>query len=461
MKTNVVAKHMARTHEGALSPILNASARLRRMVMSCMLFEDTFYVDGKKIAEAITEEAKRVSFDEIAAIAIDAREKMKLRHAPLWLTLAAIRKGETGRKVGDLIATVIQRADEVAELVSMYWADQPNAPLTKQMKVGLARALKKFDAYQLAKYNRDAPVKLRDVLFLTHARPKSAASAVITRETRKGWTEGGVKVMPEWLTADEKLFYQLAEGTLAAPDTWEVALSGGADKRETFERLMADNKLGTMAFLRNLRGMVEAGVPSDKIKAYAATARVDRVLPFRFLSAAKYAKQFEPALEAMMYRSIARMERLPGKTAILVDDSSSMLSPVSAKSEVSRSEAAAMLAVLARELCDDVRVFAFATICREVAPRRGFALVDQVKGHVGAATYLGAAVKHVYREMPDCERLIVITDEQSADRPPVPKGKGYIINVGGYAQGIGYGPWVTIDGWSEAVFDFIREFERA
>jgi hypothetical protein len=29
--------------------------------------------------------------------------------------------------------------------------------------------LRKFNAYQLAKYNRDGKVKLRDVLFLTHA----------------------------------------------------------------------------------------------------------------------------------------------------------------------------------------------------------------------------------------------------------------------------------------------------
>ena len=38
------------------------------------------------------------------------------------------------------------------------------------MKRGLARAFLKFDEYALGKYNRDAAVKLRDVLFLCHAK---------------------------------------------------------------------------------------------------------------------------------------------------------------------------------------------------------------------------------------------------------------------------------------------------
>ena len=37
-------------------------------------------------------------------------------------------------------------------------------PVSAQVKKGLARALTKFDAYQLAKYDRDSAVKLRDVL---------------------------------------------------------------------------------------------------------------------------------------------------------------------------------------------------------------------------------------------------------------------------------------------------------
>jgi hypothetical protein len=34
-----------------------------------------------------------------------------------------------------------------------------------------------------------------------------------------------------------------------------------------------------------------------------------------------------------------------------------------------------------------------------------------------------------------------------------------VINVASYKHGVGYRPWMHIDGWSEAVIDFNREFE--
>jgi 60 kDa SS-A/Ro ribonucleoprotein len=55
----------------------------------------------------------------------------------------------------------------------------------------------------------------------------------------------------------------------------------------------------------------------------------------------------------------------------------------------------------------------------------------------------------------------VITDEQSADRVPDPKGLGYMINVASNRHGVGYGQWLHIDGWSDAVVRFMAEHERA
>jgi hypothetical protein len=57
------------------------------------------------------------------------------------------------------------------------------------------------------------------------------------------------------------------------------------------------------------------------------------------------------------------------------------------------------------------------------------------------------------------DRLIVITDEQSHDQVPAPRGKGYIVNVASARNGVGYGEWTHIDGWSEAVIEYIRELE--
>ena len=74
-------------------------------------------------------------------------------------------------------------------------------------------------------------------------------------------------------------------------------------------------------------------------------------------------------------------------------------------------------------------------------------------------TQLGAAVKEVSRLPHD--RLIVVTDEQSADRVPEPKGLGYMINVASNRNGVGYGKWLHVDGWSDAVVRFISARERA
>jgi hypothetical protein len=57
------------------------------------------------------------------------------------------------------------------------------------------------------------------------------------------------------------------------------------------------------------------------------------------------------------------------------------------------------------------------------------------------------------------DRLIVITDEQAHDTVPAPKAKGYVINVASYKNGVGYGKWTHIDGWSESVIEYIRALE--
>lgn len=434
MRTNLKFATAEKTHEGAASTaVLTATQQLRRTVMACMLFEDSFYESGEDAATRMAGLIKQVPFKDAAQIAVDAREKMKLRHAPLFLVRELLR-AHKGRQVGDLIARVIQRPDELGELLALYWKDGKDQPLPAQLKIGLARALKKFNEYSLAKYNRDGDVKLRDVLFLSHAKPDTEAQS--------------------------ELFKKLAENKLAVPDTWEVQLSGGADKKATFERLMAEKKLGALALLRNLRGMIEAGVSEDAIREALATMSAERVLPFRFISAAKHAPRLEDALEAAMFRCLAEVPKLGGKTALLIDHSGSMQEKVSAKSEISRFDASAALAMILRETCERVRVFTFSDRMIEVPPRRGFAMVQAVREVINpVGTLLGAAVRTVYREFPECDRIIVVTDEQSADRPPHPQGAGYIINVGGYRNGIGYGPWVTIDGWSEAVLEFVRASE--
>ena len=244
-----------RTHEGAPVCTMTPEQALRRTALSCLLWEKEFYESGVQIATRIRELVPQVAAERVAALAIEVRERMKLRHLPLLLVREMARHATHRALVADTLAQVIQRADELSEFVAIYWTGGKQ-PLSAQVKKGLAGAFCKFDEYALGKYDRAGAVRLRDVLFLSHARPVDTAQA--------------------------ELWKRLAQNELATPDTWEVSLSAvgrgertdcverteeakNVDKRDAWERLIAEHKLGALALLRNLRNMHTAGVREELV----------------------------------------------------------------------------------------------------------------------------------------------------------------------------------------------------
>lgn len=423
-----------RNHHGVAVPKLSHYAQLERIVLASMLWEDTFYVDGKSHAEKVAELTKKVTPEKVSELAIKARGAFKLRHIPLLIARELARIGKLSAAT---LNAVIQRPDEMGEFMAMYWKEGKQ-PLSNQVKKGLAQAFSKFNEYQLAKWDKSsAAIKLRDIMFLAHPKPQDALQ--------------------------EAMFKRIANNELKTPDTWEVALSGGADKKETFERLMQEKKLGALAFLRNLRNMLEAGVSEATIRGYSKTVNLERVLPFRFVAAARIVPQLEDMLESMMLRSLQDHEKLSGKTILLVDVSGSMFGgKVSQKGDLTNFDAAAALAMLCREVCDDVEVYTFSNTLVRVAPRRGFAMADALSSsqpHSG--THLASSLQMLRSK---ADRIIVFTDEQAYDRPYAPQAygsdKGYVINVSSYENGINHGDWLTVTGFSEAVVDYIQQLEK-
>jgi 60 kDa SS-A/Ro ribonucleoprotein len=452
---NTATKTAKYTHEGAKASNITKKQELRRSVTACMLWENTFYEDGKAIADRIKELVHQLPGQFVSELAIEAREKMKLRHVPLFLVRELARHPKKAERqfVSDTLARVIQRPDELTEYIAIYWKDGKE-PLSAQSKLGLAKAFLKFNEYSFAKYTRDGAVKLRDALFLSHAKPG-------TKE-------------------QEKLFKKIVDNTLVTPDTWEVALSGGADKKETFTRLLKEGKLGALALLRNLRNMSEAGVSTELVTESLENLDVIRVLPFRFISAAKYAPQLESVLEKTMFKALESHPELPGKTVMIVDVSGSMGGNVSGKSEIGRVDAAASLAILLREICEDFSIYAtagndYSRIHKTalIPSRHGFALKDSIlksKNELGGGgIFLKQVMDYVYNleKSNDVARIIVITDEQDCDTDPAKSpskantfgANNYLINIANEKNGIGYDKWVHIDGFSEAVIDYIQAFE--
>lgn len=436
--------------QGALAAAQDAEALLRRSVLANLLWENIAYENGESLTENIQKLVPQVAPEAVARIAIEARIKQKLRHVPLFLAREMARHPTHRHLVGTLLPQIIHRADEISEFVALYWKDGKK-PLAKQVKIGLASAFANFDAYQLAKYNRQNEVKLRDVLFLVHPRPPQGKEA---------------------------LYKQIADNTLPTPDTWEVALSTGASKKETWERLISERKLGALAFLRNLRNMESAGVSPTVIHNGFANVNAKWLLPLNFLSAAKATPQWVREIESLMLRGLSSGPKLPGHTVLVADVSGSMSWKISEKSDFTRLDACLAMMILGAEMCESVSIYATAGddhtrvhATQRVVPHRGFALSGEItkcgRELGGGGIFTRQCLEYIRaqeREKP--ARVIVFSDSQDCDYPdkrvPTPFGeRNYIVDVSANTRGINYkGVWTAeISGWSEHFLAFIAALE--
>ena len=434
-------------NEGTRVKKLTPLQELHRAVLSTFLWEDGCYEDGASFVDRVSLLIPKVKPEDVAALAIRARNEFKLRHIPLFIVREMVRHEKHRPLVSFVINEIIQRPDELTELIAIYWKDGRRM-IPKQMKKGLSQAFTKFDEHALSKYNRDNEIKLRDVLFLIHAKPIDKKQ--------------------------DKLWKRLINDELKTPDTWEVELSQSKDKKASWTRLLAENKLGGLAFLRNLRNISQAGIERSVVREYFKTANFNKVLPFRFIAASIHAPEFEPELEKAMLKSLDTLDKLKGKTALIIDTSPSMwMDKVSAKSEMTRFDAAAALAILARGICDDIDIYAFNIKSYSIPPRQGFALKDALAKTKGGASCGGLAVAEANKNGYD--RIIVLSDGQwhypkegssfyTSDDPikvsPHPlTDKAYMINVSNTKNGVGYGRWTNINGFSESVINYIQSIE--
>jgi len=424
-----------RTFEGGPASMLKPAEQLSRAVMTCLLWEDQYYIDGVAIADLVKSLMSKVSEEDAREILNQAKWKNRLRHMPLYLMVLMAEKGWLKKED---VAGIITRPDDMTELLALYWKDGKK-PLDHQIVKGLAAAFPKFDEYQLAKYSRDKAVKLRDVIRI--ARPKPANDE------------------------QSALWKRLVNNELETPDTWEVAISAcgndGAKKKAEFTRLLTEYKLGDLAFLRNLRKMLEVGVDEDVIRKSFENRKWGWIIPYQFIKAASYNPKIEDAVEQAMIKSLSETEKITQKVALLVDVSGSMNAELSAKSEVNRRDVAISLAILLREICSNVKLYTFNNDSRNIPPRRGFALRDYILKNFGGGTRMWHSIKQAAAEREN-DVMIVITDEQTEDHgnfDDANAGHLFIINVASYVNGVGYQKGVThINGWSDSCVSFIKEF---
>jgi hypothetical protein len=237
--------------------------------------------------------------------------------------------------------------------------------------------------------------------------------------------------------------------------------------------------------------MVESNVEHNLIRDALRNMSVERILPFRFITAARYAPNFRPELETSMFRCLEGIDKLPGKTVLLVDISGSMGSAMSKRkdgrpSDLRRVDAAAGLCILAQAICEDAAIYLFDTSTYKVSKRSiervagkqdwysesslgarklyandliGFELAEAISNSVHGGTDLAQAVSYINTNE-TYNRLIIFHDDESATTPPPSVSRGYSVNVASGSSGVTYGDYLHVNGFSENVLHYIAEYEK-
>ena len=296
------------------------------------IYQDSYYSSKEFTQKSIINFISRCDPYYVMKLALYLRTKMHLRTIPLILIAELAKLGELEAWI---VPKVIQRADEITELVA-YWGSISGHSTVKkmpnQLKKGLAQAMKKFSLYSFRKYNKGDKnsVTFRDVLRIVH--PKADT--------------------PEM----NEIFKAIANKELPPIETWETKLSStkekGISKVDAWISLIEENKMGYMAVLRNLRNMIIEQVPLetyDKALAFISDKQAvlkSKQFPFRWYSA--YSQIWDlgdirvsPTVAALDQAVRHSADNIPGldfldnkSVLIACDVSGSMRSPLSKNSAV-------------------------------------------------------------------------------------------------------------------------------
>ena len=436
---------------GARAAKISPIQQLKRTVSAFLLWENLAYIDGESAANQIAELIKECPAAEVASLAIECRTKHKLRHTPLFMIVEMCKDPRFNPYLSATVEAVCTRPDMMTDLLALYWKDGKK-PLRNKLKEGLARAFTNFSEYQLAKYDRDNAVKLRDVMFMCHPKPKT----------------------PE----QEELFTKVASRTLTTPDTWEVALSSGGDKKETWTRLLSEGKLGATALLRNIRNIQQAEVDRNIIEKALLSMNTDMLVPLDFFKAGNYSIEFSKIIESKMLENFSNKEKLKGKTLLILDLSGSMQQRLSSKSEFSRLDAGIAMTILAMNQCEEFEVVLTAGNDSSYQgahyhlkyPIKGFdfqkQVISEMKQLGGGGIFTRQCLEWCQEQKLQADRILVFSDSQDCDRynkTPKPYGKyNYIIDVSAHKNGVNYkNVWTSeISGFSDHFLTYILELEN-
>ncbi|GHN00610.1 ribonucleoprotein [Cytophagales bacterium WSM2-2] len=494
MRFNVFRKQKAVTnYEGEKAFTLDERMELYSAVVTSSL-SDKFYESTDKRVDRIRALIAKNDPLFVAKLAVYTRNKMYMRSMPLVLAVE-LAKTKAGSLIGQAVKGVVQRADEITELLAYYQVANSRVgtkklnKLSKQVQSGLAGAFNKFDEYQFAKYNRAAEIKLKDALFLVHPKAENENQ--------------------------QALFNKIAKDELEVPYTWETELSALGQKKFTsekekqaafrakWEELITSGKLGYMALLRNLRNIIEANVSGDVISEVcvllsdAKAVANSKQLPFRFLAAYREIKQLEyeavpmvlDALEKAVEQSAVNIRGFGKETSVVIacDVSGSMQKPISAKSKIMNYDIGLMLAMLLQSRCEFVQTGMFGDQWKIINVSRKNILANvqefyKREGEVGYSTNGYLVLKDLIDRQKKVDKVMMFTDCQLWNSNIVdhvmqksitalwndykkiaPNARLYLFDLAGYGNtpiDVKTSGVYLIAGWSDKIFNVLAALEN-
>jgi len=385
---------------------------------------------------------------------------------------------------------IVYRLDDMLEIVAYYFLRNPGKPLPNSIKRGFKKALESADTYELAKYQGGGKtISMVDIVNLVHPHPSEKM-----QDTFKKLMKGELK---QFNTAEDK-------NTKAGQEVAEKVKSGKITKEEgavelmeakadNWKQLIEEGTLGYLALLRNLRNIVT--VASDEVFSKALEMLVDEK---RVRKSLVFPHQIDIAFEVLMTEDkVPQVRRtrlltavnkayelaIPnltdlftyGRTAVVIDTSGSMTSPVAmGKSRInSRAvEKAALIGVtLAKGIGADM--YHFSTSCSQLT-YNPVDSVNTIKNFVVNRSFGGGTnFESIFRTLNGkYDRVFVISDMQGSDS--LLAGSTYQSYVRAHGQPYvysidlcGYGntmfkqnqKLINLYGYSSDIYEFVKTAE--
>lgn len=260
------------------------------------------------IMEDAIDKALAVDFEETLKWAVQLRTEYNMRLNPqIIMVRASLSEGrkafteKNGGKFDEYEQKVMIRPDDVISQITYYLflnGSKKNAP--NLLKRSWKKNIEKMSKYNVYKY-RNHGIGLIDSVRICHA-----SSPVIDELMTTGTVTG---------SEDENIL------------TWETCRSAG----DSWKTILGKVKMGHMALLRNLRGILnECGADytfmADVLTTLKKGVKTGKQFPYRYLSAYRNVNgdtQTKDALEECMDIACENLPKLAGNNAFLSDNSGS------------------------------------------------------------------------------------------------------------------------------------------